>query len=56
MPRTDPPCAPGYRRRIIELASAGRSIDQSWRRFKYLFLGAIDSLLRFNCPFGGHRD
>src|ERR1700687_1273201 len=28
MPRTHPPYAPEYRRRIIELARAGRSIDQ----------------------------
>jgi len=28
MPRTHPTYAPEYRRRIIELARAGRSIDQ----------------------------
>jgi len=34
MPRTHPPYAPEYRRRIIELARAGRSIDQLAREFE----------------------
>ena len=34
MPRTHPPYAPEYRRRIIELARAGRSIDQWAREFE----------------------
>ena len=34
MPRTHPPYAPKYRRRIIELARAGRSIDQLAREFE----------------------
>ena len=33
MPRTHPPYAPEYRRRLIELARAGRSIDQLAREF-----------------------
>ena len=31
MPRTHPPYAPEYRRRIIELARAGRPDCSSWR-------------------------
>src|ERR1700719_3455472 len=34
MPRTHSPYAPEYRRRIIELARAGRSIDQLAREFE----------------------
>jgi len=34
MPRTHPPYAPEYRRRIVELARAGRSIDQLAREFE----------------------
>src|SRR6202023_1323806 len=34
MPRTHPPYALEYRRRIIELARAGRSIDQLAREFE----------------------
>ena len=34
MPRTHPPYAPEYRRRLIELARAGRSIDQLAREFE----------------------
>ena len=34
MPRTHPPYAPEYGRRIIELARAGRSIDQLAREFE----------------------
>jgi transposase len=34
MPRTHPPYAPEYRRRVIELARAGRSIDQLAREFE----------------------
>ena len=34
MPRTHPPYAPEYRRRIIELARAGRSIDELAREFE----------------------
>jgi transposase len=34
MPRTHPLYAPEYRRRIIELARAGRSIDQLAREFE----------------------
>jgi transposase len=34
MPRTHPPYAPEYRRRIIELARAGRSIDQLARELE----------------------
>jgi len=34
MPRTHPPYAPEYRCRIIELARAGRSIDQLAREFE----------------------
>jgi transposase len=34
MPRTHPPYAPEYRRRIIELARAGRSSDQWAREFE----------------------
>jgi transposase len=34
MPRTHPPYAPEYRRRIIELAHAGRSIDHLAREFE----------------------
>ena len=34
MRRTHPPYAPEYRRRIIELARAGRSIDQLAREFE----------------------
>ncbi len=34
MPQTHPPYAPEYRRRIIELARAGRSIDQLAREFE----------------------
>src|ERR1700676_1276430 len=34
MPRTHPPYAAEYRRRIIELARAGRSIDQLAREFE----------------------
>jgi len=34
MPRTHPPYAPEYRRRIIELARTGRSIDRLAREFE----------------------
>src|SRR5713226_1500724 len=34
MPRTHPPYAPEYRRRIIELARAGRPIAQLAREFE----------------------
>jgi len=34
MPSTHPPYAPEYRRRIIELARAGRSINQLAREFE----------------------
>jgi transposase len=34
MPRTHPPYAPEYRRRIIELARAGRSINELAREFE----------------------
>jgi transposase len=34
MPRTHPAYAPEYRRRIIELAHAGRGIDQLAREFE----------------------
>lgn len=34
MPRTRPPYAPEYRRRIIELARAGRSIKELAREFE----------------------
>ena len=34
MPRTDAPYAPEYRRRIVELARAGRSIEQLAREFE----------------------
>ncbi len=34
MPRTHPPYAPEYRRRIIELARTGRSIDELAREFE----------------------
>ena len=36
MPRTHPPYAPEYRRRIIELARAGRPIAQLAREFEAL--------------------
>ena len=34
MPRTHPPYAPEYRRRIVELARAGRKIDELTREFE----------------------
>jgi len=34
MPRTHPPNAPEYRRRIVELARAGRSINELAREFE----------------------
>ena len=34
MPRSHPPYAPEYRRRIIELARAGRSINELAREFE----------------------
>ena len=34
MPRTHPPYAAEYRRRIIELARAGRSINELAREFE----------------------
>ncbi len=34
MPRTHPPYASEYRRRIIELAHAGRSVDQLARDYE----------------------
>jgi transposase len=34
MPRTHPPYAAEYRRRIVELARAGRSIEQLAREFE----------------------
>src|ERR1700687_5127569 len=34
MPRTHPPYAPEYRRRLVELARAGRSIDALAREFE----------------------
>jgi transposase len=34
MPRTHPPYAPEYRRRIIELARSGRKIDELAREFE----------------------
>ncbi len=34
MPRTHPPYGPGYRRRIVELARAGRKIDELAREFE----------------------
>src|SRR5258708_36417186 len=54
MPRTHPPYAPEYRRRIIELARAGRSIDQLAREFeptanairKWVRQAALDEGLR----------
>jgi transposase len=54
MPRTDPPYAPEYRRRLIELARAGRSIDQLAREFepsanairKWVKQAALDEGLR----------
>jgi transposase len=54
MPRTHPPYAPEYRRRLIELARAGRSIDQLAREFepsanairKWVKQAAVDEGLR----------
>ena len=54
MPRTHPPYAPEYRRRLIELARAGRSIDQLAREFepsanairKWVKQAAVDEALR----------
>jgi transposase len=54
MPRTHPPYAPEYRRRIIELGRAGRSIDELAREFepsancirKWVKQGALDEGLR----------
>src|ERR1700724_4920547 len=54
MPRTHPAYAPEYRRRIIELARAGRSIDQLAREFepsanairKWVKQAALDEGLR----------
>jgi len=34
MPRTHPPYAPEYRRRIVELAHAGRKIDELAQEFE----------------------
>jgi transposase len=34
MPRTRPPYAPEYRRRLVELARAGRKIDELAREFE----------------------
>jgi transposase len=34
MPRSHPPYAPEYRRRIIELARSGRKIDELAREFE----------------------
>jgi transposase len=34
MPRTHPPYAPEYRRRLVELARAGRKIDELAREFE----------------------
>jgi len=34
MPRTHPPYAPEYRRRIVELARAGRGLNQLAREFE----------------------
>src|SRR5689334_9214302 len=54
MPSTHPPYAPEYRRRIIELARAGRSINQLAREFepsanairKWVKQAALDEGLR----------
>jgi transposase len=54
MPRTDAPYAPEYRRRIVELARAGRSIEQLAREFeptanairKWVKQAALDEWLR----------
>jgi transposase len=54
MPRTDAPYAPEYRRRIVELARAGRSIEQLAREFeptanairKWVKQAALDEGLR----------
>ena len=54
MPRTHPPYAPAYRRRIIELARAGRKIDELAREFepsanaisKWVKQAALDEGLR----------
>jgi transposase len=54
MPSTHPPYAPEYRRRIIELARAGRSINELAREFepsanairKWVRQAALDEGLR----------
>jgi transposase len=54
MPGTHPPYAPEYRRRIIELARAGRSVEELAREFepsanairKWIKQAALDEGLR----------
>jgi transposase len=64
MPRTHPPYAPEYRRRIVELARAGRHIDELAREFEpsanairqWLKQAALDEGLRSDGLTTAERD
>ena len=64
MPRTHPPYAPEYRRRIVELARAGRKLDELAREFepsanairKWVKQAALDEGLRSDGLTTGERE
>jgi transposase len=64
MPRTHPPYPPEYRRRIVELARAGRTVTELSREFeasanairKWVKQAALDQGLRSDGLTTGERD